>query len=116
MDKDPEFKALDQRAMNQGVDRFEDVARDRAIHGWEEPIYFKGEQVGVIRKYDHVLLMQRLNAYRPELYRQNVKVDAPDLARTFAAAMEASLKPPQGAQNGAGTEKADAAATDPAVH
>ena len=40
-----------------------------------EPIYYKGELVGHVRKYSDALMMFLLKAHRPDKYRDNIKVD-----------------------------------------
>ncbi|MEA3064108.1 MAG: hypothetical protein QOJ27_543 [Sphingomonadales bacterium] len=46
----------------------EDTAFDRAVNGQEEPVYHKGERVGMRVKYDNKLLMQLLRARNPLKY------------------------------------------------
>lgn len=49
------------------------------------------------------MLAMQLNGRRPEKYRQNLKIDAPELAVSFRAAMAAAMQPavnPNSAGNG----------------
>ena len=62
-------------AIEHAVDLLEKEARRRAEEGVQEPIYYKGELVGHIRKYSDALMMFLLKAHRPDKYRDNIKVD-----------------------------------------
>jgi hypothetical protein len=75
--RDKEFAKRLEEARTAGVESLEDEARRRAHDGWEEPVYQKGEHVGVIRKYSDTLLIFLLKGAKPEKYRDNVtsKVD-----------------------------------------
>lgn len=57
-------------AVEEGTDLLEDEARRRAAEGWEEPVFYKGEQQGTVRKYSDTLLIVLLKARRPEQYRE----------------------------------------------
>lgn len=46
-----------------------DVAHKRAVDGWEEPVFQRGEQVGVIRRFDNRLLQFLLESDDPAKYR-----------------------------------------------
>ena len=50
-------------------------ARRRAAIGVDEPVFYKGEVVGHIRKYSDTLLMFLLKAHWPEKFRENVSID-----------------------------------------
>lgn len=92
-DKNPVFAKKWVDAVEAGSDVLEDEARRRAARGWDEPVFYQGEQIATVRKYDSTLLMFMLNGRRPEKYRQNVKIDAPDLAASFRGAMAAATNP-----------------------
>lgn len=47
----------------------EDEARRRAFAGWEEPVFYQGEQVATTRKYSDMLLMFLLNGGMSEKYK-----------------------------------------------
>jgi len=72
---DPDFNARWNEAIETAMDVLEEAAIDRAVHGVEEPIYHKGEQVGVKQKYSDGLLATLLKANNPDKYRENTKVD-----------------------------------------
>jgi hypothetical protein len=70
----------------------EDEAMRRAVDGWDEPVYQKGEQVGVVRKYSDSLLALLLRGRRPDVYRDNaqVQVSAPTVF-----VLESAFSPPR---------------------
>ena len=49
----------------------------RAYDGWDEPVFQKGEQVGVVRKYSDPLLMFLLRGRRPDVYRDRTELTGP---------------------------------------
>lgn len=53
----------------------ERAADERAVEGWLEPVYQRGELAGEIRRFDSTLLIKRLEALAPERYRQRSSVD-----------------------------------------
>ena len=73
---DPVFAASIQACIDRYVERLEQVADERAIDGWEEPVYQQGILAGKITKYDHNLLVRRLEALAPGRYKKNVSIDA----------------------------------------
>ena len=58
------------------IERVEAEMHRRAIEGWEEPVFYRGRQVGTIRRFDSKLLEVLAKAGKPQKYRENVKVDA----------------------------------------
>ena len=70
---DGEFAAACLDAIEQAADAVEAEARRRALDGWDEPVFQKGEQVGVIRKYSDRLTEVLLKGRRP-LYRESTQV------------------------------------------
>jgi len=67
---DPQFKADLEEAIQRGADLLEDEARRRAHDGVDEPVFYQGEQCGVIRKYSDTLLIFLLKGAKPERYRE----------------------------------------------
>ena len=55
-DEEPEFAALWDEAEAIAADALETEARCRGVEGWEEPVYYKGDIVGHIRKYSDRML------------------------------------------------------------
>lgn len=54
--------------------RMEEEAFRRAVVGWEEPVFYQGDEVAQVRKYDTTLLIFMLKARRPETYRDRLEV------------------------------------------
>lgn len=68
-DIDPNFAAAWREAREDAADALEREARRRAVEGVDEPIYYKGEEVGTVRRYSDRLLEYLLGATRPEKFR-----------------------------------------------
>ena len=51
------------------------AARRRAAEGTLKPVYQGGKLVGEIREFSDTLLIFLLKGKRPEVYRENVKVE-----------------------------------------
>jgi hypothetical protein len=58
-----------------GTAALEGEAVRRAYHGVEEPVFCKGVQCGVVRKYRDKLLMFLLKARNPAKYREGSGAD-----------------------------------------
>lgn len=59
------------------------AAKRRAIDGVEEPVFWKGKQIGTVRKYSDSLLRDMLRAHVPVLYAskvENIPTNAEDRA------------------------------------
>lgn len=54
------------------------AVEQRAIHGWEEPVFFKGGKVGTIRRYSDRLLELWAKKHDPEYGTSTVTVQNPD--------------------------------------
>jgi hypothetical protein len=74
-ESDEAFATAWDEAEEVAVDALEEEARRRAHDGWDEPVFYKGEQAGTIRKYDSTLLIFLLKARRPQTYRENTRVE-----------------------------------------
>jgi hypothetical protein len=70
----PEWLALWRAAREAGEDYRAEVraseAHKRAVDGWKEPVFWKGEPVGSIRKFDNRLLEFLMKADDPAKYRE----------------------------------------------
>lgn len=69
---DTSFKELWGDAMTVAGDLLEEEADRRGRDGYDEPVFFQGEQCGAKRKYSDGLLLARLKAVRPEHYRERI--------------------------------------------
>lgn len=73
---DPIFQERWDEALQEGVDLLEAKAHERAFRGVDEPVYYKGDEVGSVRKYSDALTMFLLKAHRPDKYRERSQVDS----------------------------------------
>lgn len=74
-DRHPEFARAWDEALEFAADALELEARRRAAEGTLEPVFYKGFQVGTIRRYSDQLLMFLLRAARPLKFRERVALD-----------------------------------------
>lgn len=72
---DPLFAERYEEALREGVDLLEHEAHRRAFKGVDEPVFYKGDKCGVVRKYSDQLTMFLLKAHRPEKYRDNASLE-----------------------------------------
>lgn len=66
---DEAFKQAWQEAAEIGTEMLEQEAARRAYHGVLEPVFYKGEECGQVRKYSDTLMIFLLKARKPEKYR-----------------------------------------------
>lgn len=67
---DPDYADAFRLAEEVAADKLEEEARRRAVQGVDEPVFYKGESVGSIKKFSDTLLIFLLNGARPEKYKQ----------------------------------------------
>lgn len=63
-----------EEAMDEAVDMLEHEAHRRAFQGTDEPVFYRGDEVGYVRKYSDALTMFLLKAHRPDKYRERSEV------------------------------------------
>lgn len=68
-DTDANFAIDWDKALQLGADVLEEEVRRRAVVGVREPVYYKGDVVGHVRKYSDILLIFRLKGLKPDMYR-----------------------------------------------
>ncbi len=66
---DKAFAALWDEALSMAADTLEAEADRRGRDGWSEDVYYRGQVVGQRRRYSDRMLIFRLRALRPELYK-----------------------------------------------
>ncbi len=71
----PEFAEAWDKALKVGISALEDEAHRRAFEGCEEPVFYKGDECGSVRKYSDTLAIFLLKAHNPDKYRENSKVE-----------------------------------------
>ena len=70
-----EFLRRWEEADEQYVEMMEAEADRRAVKGTVRPVFYKGAKVGTVREFSDTLLMFRLKAKRPAVYRDNSSVE-----------------------------------------
>lgn len=70
-----EFRLLFEDAEEVAADRLEAEALRRGVEGWEESVFYHGEEVGAIRKYDSQLLLALLKAARPDKFKDRTATE-----------------------------------------
>ena len=68
LQRDPEFAAAAQEAMNDALGSLEAEAMRRAVEGYQRPVYQRGELVGYETVYSDNMLLTLLRARAPEAY------------------------------------------------
>jgi hypothetical protein len=67
---DGEFDTRWKEADDMAIERMEAEADRRAVDGTDKPVFYQGERCGEVREYSDSLLIFRLKARRPEIYRE----------------------------------------------
>ncbi|NOT39230.1 MAG: hypothetical protein HOP13_01930 [Alphaproteobacteria bacterium] len=65
-------------ALAMAVDLLADEADRRGRDGYDEPVFYEGEQCGTKRRYSDGLLLARLKALKPEQYRETYTATGAD--------------------------------------
>jgi hypothetical protein len=73
LQKDAEYAAAYAEAQRDAVDRLAAEAQRRAVEGVDEPVFYKGEVAGHIRRYSDTLLIFLLKARDPATYRDRIE-------------------------------------------
>lgn len=85
-DNDKLFNQAYQKAKEDLVELMEEEVIRRGMHGYLEPVYYKGEQRGQVRKYSDNLLMFRLKELKPsykDSHQTNIGIAGEDITITF---------------------------------
>jgi hypothetical protein len=90
--EDPDLQARYRQARENRIEWYRREAKRRAIDGWLEPVFQRGEQIGVIRKHSDRMLEVLLRAEDPETFGDRKVVEiltspmtGQDVARAVAA-------------------------------
>jgi hypothetical protein len=76
---DPQFAKKWAEAEQEAADLLEKEAWRRATEGTDEPVFYKGDQCGSIKRYSDNLLMFLLRGARPEKYRERFLLPVAEL-------------------------------------
>lgn len=71
---DPEFATQWAEATAIAGDLLEEEADRRGRDGYDEAVFYQGEERGAKRRYSDALLLARLKAVRPDQYRERVSM------------------------------------------
>jgi hypothetical protein len=74
-ERDPEFAREWDEALSKAWDRLEGECYKRATDGWEEPVFYQGEQVGTVKRFSDTMAALLLRAHRPEVYKPESAVN-----------------------------------------
>jgi hypothetical protein len=80
LEQDSDYAAAFKRTQMIVGDTLESVAIERATVGWTEPVFYRGEKCGEVRKFDDAMLMFLLRALKPEVYGHRVQIQPPSVA------------------------------------
>lgn len=69
------FAAEWDTAIEAGTEQIEQELKRRAVDGYDEPVWYKGDEVGVVRKFSDTLLMFMLKGRNPAKYRENTSIE-----------------------------------------
>lgn len=72
-DADADFAKAWDASVQLGTSALEDEATRRASEGWDEPVFYQGEQTGLVRKFSDTLLIFLLKARDPEKYSDRLR-------------------------------------------
>ena len=89
---DPEFAKAWDIARDAGTDRLEDEAWRRAYSGTDRPVFQAGALVGKTRDYSDLLLIFLLKGRRPDVYRDNAKLEVSGNVTLTALVEQAAQK------------------------
>jgi hypothetical protein len=114
LDRDANYKAEFAKADIEATEHMEAEARRRAMIGWDEPVFQKGQQVMMndgggnlvparIRKYSDTLLIFLLKGRNPDKYADRQKTDV-DLKTPDSLKIIIGDDPVPGVTSGEGTD------------
>lgn len=86
---DSEFATEWEAALIAGGETLEEEAVRRARDGWDEPVWYQGQQIGTVRRYSDTLLIFLLKGLMPEKYSERQKIEhsgSVDIAGVLEAA------------------------------
>ena len=69
---DPSYARACEAAYEQAGERLEEEARRRAVEGVEKPVFYQGQQCGVVNEYSDTLLIFLLKGAKPEKYKERI--------------------------------------------
>ena len=83
-ERDPEFAQAWHEALQVSYDAVEHAVRNRAVEGWLEPVFYQGEIVGHVRRFNDENARFLLKAKRPQEFRERMEISGQvDVATTI---------------------------------
>ena len=70
----PEFKAMWDTALQDGLDLWEEEMARRAFEGVDKPLMYQGDVVEIVKEYSDTLAIVLMKAHRPEKYRDRMDI------------------------------------------
>lgn len=67
-DEDPAFAEAWEKALERGADVLEDMAKERAFDGVDEPVFYQGDVSGTVKRYSDTLAVLLLKGAKPNKY------------------------------------------------
>lgn len=77
-ERDGDFRASWDEALEDAYDMLEAEARRRAFEGVEEPVFYQGQEVGTVRKYSDSLAQFLLKGYRRRKFGDKTEITGAD--------------------------------------
>lgn len=77
-ERDGDFRASWDEALEDAFDMLEAEARRRAFEGVEEPVFYQGREVGTVRKYSDSLAQFLLKGYRRRKFGDKTEITGAD--------------------------------------
>lgn len=74
--EDADFNAAWDLALADSSDVLEEEAWRRAVQGVDKPVFYQGDECGVVREYSDSLMALLLKANNPAKFRENISLDA----------------------------------------
>lgn len=75
LNEDPTYPPRFAAAHEQACDRLETAMVQRAVQGWEEPVFQGGALVGHVRKFSDRMLELALKSRRPDRFRERISTE-----------------------------------------
>lgn len=80
-EEDENFKRMWDEALKIADDTIEHTAWGRAIEGWEEPVFYRGEICGYVRKYSDPCLLALMRGNIPDKYKDRSEIQQTNTTR-----------------------------------
>lgn len=79
-----------ENSIQESADTLEREAWRRAYEGVEEPVFYQGKQVALVRKKSDLLIIFLLKAIRPEKFREKLMLSPSEIDKIIEAELKAA--------------------------